>query len=151
MKTYWNPMVVVLVVTAVLMSGCGSKEETPAPVSDRETLQGTWVGAEVGQDGQAKVVFTDNTIHFTGTHPQEWYKGTMVLNEETTPKQGDFTISECPLQDYVGKVAKAIYKLEGDTLTMAGSEPGDETRPAGFDGTDGTRVFQFTRQVADQE
>ena len=140
-------MMVALVITTVLMSGCNPSDD--APVSDLQRLQGTWVGKEVGKEGEVKVVISDDTIHFTGASPQEWYKGTMVLNEETTPKQADVTISECAMWNYVGKISKAIYKREelSIELTLAGSEPGDESRPSTFEPSAGTRVFHLTASV----
>jgi uncharacterized protein (TIGR03067 family) len=132
---------VALVVTTVLMCGCNSTDDTP--ISDMEKLQGTWVGNELGLDGEARIVFSGDTIDFKGAHPQEWYKGIAVINAEMTPRQADFTISECAMPDYIGKIAKAIYKLEESTLTLAGSEPGDESRPTSFDPSRGIRVFQF--------
>ena len=144
MKKKAGPMMVALVITTVLMSGCISSDD--APVSDREKLQGTWVGKELGQEGEVRVIFSGDTIDFKGAHPQEWYKGTAVLNETLTPKQADFTISECPMPSFVGKLSKAIYTLEGNTFTLAGSEPGDENRPNSFDPSGGTRVFELTLQ-----
>jgi len=144
MKKKTGFMMVVLVLATVLMSGCTSSED--APVSDRETLQGTWVGTEIGQEGEARMIFSGDTIDFKGAHPQEWYKGTAVLHETSTPKQADFTISECPMPNYVGKLSKAIYTLEGNIFTIAGSEPGDENRPNSFDPSGATRVFKLTLQ-----
>ena len=140
-----GPIMVALVITTVLMSGCSSSDD--APVSDREKLQGTWVGKELGREGEVRIIFSGDTIDFKGASPQEWYKGTGVLHEELTPKQGDFTITECPMPDYVGKLTKAIYKIEENTLTLAGSEPGDENRPSSFEPSGGARVFQLTLQT----
>ncbi len=141
MKKVYRFMPVALVITAVLMCGCNSTDDTP--ISDLEKLQGTWVGKELGQDGEAKIVFSGDTIDFKGAHPQEWYKGIATINATLTPRQADFVISECAMPAFVGKIAKAIYKLEESTLTLAGSEPGDESRPTSFDPSGGTRVFQF--------
>ena len=135
---------VALVVTTILMCGCGSKEEKL--LSDLDKLQGTWVGVEVGREGEVTMIFSGDTIDFKGAVPQEWYKGTAVINSEMMPKQADFTITECALPDYVGKVSKAIYKLGEGTLTMAGSEPGVESYPGDFGTPAGTRVFKFTLQ-----
>ena len=149
MKKLSDLVAVALVITTVLMSGCNSTDDTP--VSDVEKLQGTWVGKELGQEGEVKLIFSGNSIDFKGAGPQEWYKGNAVFNEESTPKQADFTISECPAPDYVGKIAKGIYKLEDGTFTLAGSEPGNESRPSSFDPSGGTRVFDFKLQSSNQE
>ena len=92
------------------------------------------------------MIFSGDTIDFKGAHPQEWYKGIAVINQEMTPRQADFTISECAMPDYIGKIAKSIYKLEESTLTIAGSEPGDDSRPTSFEPSGGTRVFKFILQ-----
>jgi len=141
MKKVYRFMPVALVITTVLMCGCNSPDDTS--VTDLNKLQGTWVGKELGRDGEARIIFSGETIDFKGAHPQEWYKGIAVINTELTPRQADFTISECAMPDYVGKIAKAIYKLEESTLTLAGSEPGNESRPTSFDPSEGIRVFQF--------
>lgn len=149
MKNHFSPMAVALVSITLFVSGCDSTEDTS--ISDLEKLQGTWVGKELGQEGEVKIIFSGKSIDFKGAHPQEWYKGTAVLNQELSPKQADFTISECGLPDYVGKISKAIYRLEESTLTLAGSEPGDEKRPSSFDPSGGNRVFQLTLQPSNQE
>ena len=148
MKNHFSPMAVALVSIALFVSGCNPTEDTSIP--DLDKLQGTWVGKELSQEGEVKIIFSGNSIDFKGAHPQEWYKGNAVLNQELSPKQADFTISECAVPDYVGKVSKAIYRLEGSTLTLAGSEPGDETRPSSFDPSGGGRVFQLTLQPSNE-
>lgn len=147
MRKLRGPMATALLFTAVSLSGCGSAQE--APVSDLDRLQGTWVGTELGREGEVKVVISGDTIHFIGANPQEWYKGTMTLHEESNPRQADYTISECAMPEYVGKISKGIYKLdEGtDALTLAGSEPGDESRPSTFEPSGGTRIFDLALQV----
>ena len=144
MKKVYRFMPIALVITTVFMCGCNSTDDTPT--SDLEKIQGTWVGKELGRDGEAKVIFSGDTIDFKGAHPQEWYKGIAVINQEMTPRQADFTISECAMPDYIGKIAKSIYKLEESTLTIAGSEPGDDSRPTSFEPSGGTRVFKFILQ-----
>ena len=56
-----------------------------------------------------------------------------------SPKTIDFHITTGPDQ---GKQQLAIYKLEGERLTMVFSEPGSSERPKSFDpGTSGEAVF----------
>jgi uncharacterized protein (TIGR03067 family) len=137
--------------TFVLVAGCDSADDKAIP--DIQKLQGTWVGTELGREGEVTLTFSGNSIDFKGASDQEWYKGLAVLNEELTPKQADFTIEECPAPNYVGKIAKAIYKLEDGVLTLAGSEPGSETRPVSFDADPSgeVRVFEFTLQASNKE
>ena len=57
-------------------------------------------------------------------------------------------MGECGFPKYVNQTAKAIYKLEGKSLTIAGNEPGKEAVPTAFERnpTSQTRAFVFTKQ-----
>ena len=143
------PLVIAFAIATVLVCGCNSLDN--APISDIEKLQGTWVGQELGREGKVTIVLSGNTIEFQGAHPQERYKGTMTLYEDRSPKQADFTITECSFPAYIGKISKTIYTLEGSTFTFAGSEPGTETRPSSFDASGVNRVFQLTLQSSETE
>ncbi len=141
--------IVICLVAIMVMSvgGCKSKSEPPVEVSDIDTLQGTWTGAEVGRDGggQWTFVISGTKIDMKGPEP-EAYSGTLKLNAKVKPKQADFLIEKCALEKYVGTTALTIYKIEGDKFTMAGNEPGSAVRPSLFERGGGTRVFTFTKQ-----
>jgi uncharacterized protein (TIGR03067 family) len=130
----------------VLVCGCAS-----TPKRDLTRLQGTWVGQEIGgPPGECRMTIEGRTIKFQGTRSQEWYVGTITLNPKAHPKQATILIADCGYRQYAGKTAKAIYKLEGDKLTLAGHEPGKDTFPTKLtrDPVDQTRAFTFTRQSA---
>jgi len=130
--------------------GCDSSDSTDV-TTDQERLQGTWSGSEAGQEsGKCTLTVSENTMDFKGPSDQEWYKATFTLDESVNPKAGDVTITDCPAPDYVGKVGRIIYKIEDSTLTIAGSEPGEEARPSSFDGTGDTRVFVLTKVVLEE-
>ena len=57
-------------------------------------------------------------LEFHGANPQEWYKATFTLREDTTPKQLEAVVTECPVARYVGKTAHAIYKIETASLRL---------------------------------
>ena len=59
---------------------------------------------------------------------------------------GTVLIENCEYEAYVGTTSLAIYKIEGDTFTMAGSEPGSTVRPELFNGDSGARLFVLTKQ-----
>jgi uncharacterized protein (TIGR03067 family) len=128
--------------------GC-SKQDKPAVAakSDLATLQKTWHGEEGGGAAGAtnSLVLSGNNLEFHGANPQEWYKGTFTLREDTTPKQMIVVITDCPAPQYVGKTANAIYRIENGTLTIAGNEPGNPAVPASFDAP-GTRMLTFNAQ-----
>ena len=81
-------------------------------------------------------------LEFHGADPNEWYKATFTLHEDTTPKQLVAVITECPIPQYVGKTANAIYRIENGTLTLTGNEPGNPAVPVAFDAP-GTRQIVF--------
>jgi len=115
--------------------------------SDLAMIQKSWHGQEGAgaAAGTNSLVLSGNNLDFHGANPQEWYKGTFILHEDTTPKQMIVTITDCPAPQYVGKIANAIYKIENGTLTIAGNEPGNPAMPATFDAP-GSRLVTFTAQ-----
>jgi len=118
-----------------------------APKSDLVVLQKSWHGEEQGQPASQtnSLVLSGNNLEFHGANPQEWYKGTFTLREDTTPKQMIVTITDCPAPQYVGKIANAIYRIENGTLIIAGNEPGNPAFPASFDAP-GCRLIRFSAQ-----
>jgi uncharacterized protein (TIGR03067 family) len=115
--------------------------------SDLATIQKSWHGQEGAgaAAGTNSLVLSGNSLEFHGANPQEWYKGTFTLHEDTTPKQMIVLITDCAAPQYVGKTANAIYKIENGTLTIAGNEPGNPTMPAAFDAP-GCRLITFNAQ-----
>lgn len=135
-------------IVVLSVTGCRSEpgEAPPAEVSDIDLLQGTWIGTAVGeQQGQWTMIISGTTIDFKGPGP-EAYTGTLKLNPDVDPKQADFVIDKCAVDQYVGTTALTIYKIEGDKFTMAGNEPGSTIRPTQFESGNGTRLFVLTKQ-----
>ena len=126
-----------------------AQEKAPTLAADDPLapLQGNWEGVEKGKedDGLCKLTITGNKADFQGAKAMEWYKATLQVNARTEPKQLDGTINDCPSSEMIGKVSKGIYKLEGDTLTMAGRRPGNPEGPKSFDGGEDGRVFVLKR------
>jgi uncharacterized protein (TIGR03067 family) len=145
-KHYSGIVLCLAAIMVVSVGGCESKSEDPGEVSDIDKLQGTWVGTETGDNGgQWTFVISGTAIDVQGPEP-EAYSGTLKLNAEVEPKQADFVIEKCEIEQYVGTTALSIYKIEGDTFTMAGNEPGSTVRPVLFEGGGGTRLFVLTKQ-----
>jgi RNA polymerase sigma factor (sigma-70 family) len=112
------------------------------------SLQGTWIGEEVGgQSGQCRLTVSGDSLRFQGARASEWYAGKLTLEQNTSPKQATILITECGFAQYVGKTARSIYKLEQNTLTIAGNEPGVDATPTGFERSaeNRVRVFVFTK------
>jgi uncharacterized protein (TIGR03067 family) len=133
-----------VIVGMLLFYGCASR-----PKRDLTKLQGTWVGEEIGgPKGECKMTIEGATFKFQGARPEKWYVATLTLNPKVQPKQAMVRIGDCPVPKYVNQTTKAIYKLEGKTLTIAAHEPGDEAVPTTFEPGVGNRMraFVFTRQ-----
>ena len=131
---------IVLCSAGILASGC-SKSHKP----DSLTLQGTWSGQELGAntEGSPSLILDGTKMEFHGVNTNEWYKATFSLREDTTPKQLEAVVTDCPFPNYVGKTVHAIYKVEDGKFTLTGNEPGNPAVPASFD-AQGARQIVFT-------
>jgi uncharacterized protein (TIGR03067 family) len=133
-----------VVVGVLLACGCAS-----TPKRDLTRLQGTWVGHEVGgEKGECRMTIEGDTIKFQGARQGEWYVGRVALNPKAQPKQATILIESCPYPKYANQTSKAIYKLEGTRLTIAGHEPGNAAVPTVFERSvsNQTRLLVLTRQ-----
>ncbi len=113
-------------------------------------LQGTWIGHEVdGPPGECRMTISGDSLKFQGARQEEWYDAKLIVLPNTSPKQADVMIQNCSAPQYNGKTAKAIYKLERKALTIAATEPGDGSLPAGFErkAASRARVFLFEKQA----
>jgi uncharacterized protein (TIGR03067 family) len=115
-----------------------------APASDSAALQGTWTGKELSADSDdaCRLVVTGQSFEFYGSDPNEWYKGTFTLRENSNPKVLVAAITECPAEKYIGKTDYAIYRLENGNLRLTAYGPGNPDVPSGFDALE-TRRFVF--------
>jgi uncharacterized protein (TIGR03067 family) len=143
MKNF-NFLIVVLLSMGLVIHGCGDSENSAK--TDQELIQGTWAGTLSGIDQEFKMMISGNNFNMESTDSTIWYKGTFVLNEKVTPKQADFKINESNIEQYLGTTAKGIYKIERDTLTIAGVEPGSDIRPVNFMADDMTQVFTLKKK-----
>jgi len=122
------------------------KEQAAQKAETGSELEGTWVGADAGgYGGQWTFVISKGKVEVKGPE-SEYYAGTVTLNTKTNPKQADFKIDKCSMPEYVGETSLSIYKLEGNKLTMAASEPGSMYRPTFFDSSGGVMLFSLTKQ-----
>ena len=145
-----------LITAAVIILAAGTttiavKASHEAQAADKTdaALQGTWLGTETGGPaGECRMTVTGDTLKFQGARPQEWYEGKLTLAQNTTPKQVVILITDCPVPQYKNTTANTIYKIEGQTLTIAGNEPGNAAWPTGFErsATNQVRVFVFHKQ-----
>ena len=141
----------IAITTSPAAAQAPAKPAEPALSADADwkLLQGTWEGVEKGREaaGKCNLTITDKTVSFVGANPQEWYKATLELRPDKSPKQMDGTITACPQESFLGKVSRGIYKLEGDTLTLVGRIPGAPDSPKSFDDAEQTRAFVLRRST----
>lgn len=135
-----NKLMIAVCSVVILACGCSKSLKT-----DSFILQGTWIGQEVGAkaQGSPSLVIDGTKLEFHGANPREWYKGTYTLHEDTIPKRLDAVVTDCPLAQYIGKTAHAIYKIEDGKFTLTGNEPGNPAVPASFE-AQGARQIVFT-------
>ena len=130
----------VLAVTTLLFS-----QNTRA--DDAKAIEGTWK-VESAEAGGKKIESEDLmtlVVKITGARYEVRIKdkvdaGTLALDEKQTPKTMDATDTE---GDDVGKVVKAIYELNGDTLRVCYPLDGGE-RPKEFATKEGSPVLLVT-------
>ena len=89
----------------------------------------------VGDKVQQKITITitGNALHFH-RDTNFWWKTTMTLPAGTNPKQLHATIKDSAGKDSIGTVVVAIFKVEGETLTLATGN-GDGEAPKSFEAT----------------
>lgn len=152
-------IIMVLLITAafLIIAGCtkGAEEAKKAPEAKTpETaeltgiiiVEGKWVGSDEGESVGWELTFSGNHISITSPSPDVWYKGTFKLNTNADPKTIDMVIEESSPPKYTKKTSLAIYKIEGNTLTLASNEPGVSERPTSFKPTAETVVLILTKQ-----
>jgi uncharacterized protein (TIGR03067 family) len=131
-------------IAALLVLSTTGLAPADAP-KDKDTLDGTWIPAKGELGGKPfpdeilkviTLVIKGDDYHLTlGTQVD---KGTCKVMPGTKPKSMDITGVEGPNK---GKTFPAIYKLEGDSLTICYELGGGTARPAEFKTTEGTKTF----------
>jgi uncharacterized protein (TIGR03067 family) len=127
------------IVALVVVVGSVSAADEPAPAAkDREALQGLWQAVELEANGQKapaeaakafririqgdKLVFTPDT---------DKREHTFTLDPKADPKAMDLTPGDGPAKGK--KLPCAIYKLDGDKLTICVDKEGEAgKRPTAF-------------------
>jgi len=124
----------------LLHAGC---DRTPS--SPLQPLQGSWGGTEPGKPGEISVTISGNKLHFERKPDGEWYKGTLSPLPGGPPKRVRALVTASSSKRFVGKSSNFIYRIDEDSLTIAGLEPAGSRDPAGFD-DETARVFVLKRE-----
>jgi uncharacterized protein (TIGR03067 family) len=104
--------------------------------TDREAIQGKWVIASLTVNGQERSADTFKNLRleikgdkYIITQDGEAASRTFKLDPTKKPKAIDITYDDGPNK---GKTSRAIYAVEGDTLTFCRHEQPEMERPKGF-------------------
>jgi uncharacterized protein (TIGR03067 family) len=121
------------------------KAKTAQKAKKGSELEGTWVGTAGDGYGEWTFVISKGKVEIKGPD-YDFYTGTITMNTKTKPKQAEFKIEKCSTPEYVGETSLSIYKLDGNKLTLAASEPGSMSRPAYLESDGGAMLFSLTRK-----
>src|SRR5690349_1833001 len=121
-----RPIVLTLFAFAPLFAGDDPKPDDPK--AEAEKLRGTWTFSRMERDGRdmtdqaagVEVVFRADGFSSPGIET------TFTLDPSKSPRAMDITYKEGPA---AGQTIKAIYKLDGDTLTICRALGAKDDRP----------------------
>jgi RNA polymerase sigma-70 factor (ECF subfamily) len=139
-----QPIILTLLALGLLVAGDEPKSEDAK--KEAEALRGTWTFSKMERDGG------DLTDQFGGVEVRfeaekfssPGIEATFTLDPTKTPKAIDISYKEGPA---AGQTIKAIYKLEGETLTICRALSQGDERPKEFAAPAGSGrfLFQFKR------
>ena len=127
----------VLIFLLLFLSSCNRRSE----------LEGSWVGCEVRRPLiDWTLTIKGNQFSLVREDLNVWYKGFLRLNKNCRLKKIDLEVKNTAVQISNGKTSLGIYEVDGDTLTIIATEPGDHLRPFSFDEPGKSSEFFFTKK-----
>jgi uncharacterized protein (TIGR03067 family) len=101
-----------------------------------DQLQGKWSGhgAESDADNWEWTIAGDKIE--ARTSGGDTYKGTLKINDRTSPAQVDVKLTDCSDSSLNDETVQGIIKVEGRKMTFCLSEPGRGPRPTAFDSSE---------------
>lgn len=131
----WFSLAVLALLIPVGLTGAQAAGATNQPTAaELKPLQGRWEGVLLGQESAGKVslTITTNSLRFQGRDKDDWYVATFTMDTETNPKQLHTTITAAHQTNHIGSVVRAIFKIEDETLYLAGIQEKDQEPPKTF-------------------
>jgi RNA polymerase sigma factor (sigma-70 family) len=132
--------VAVLAVVLLLLLRRPAARPVPAPLTDRELIQGTWDGDRAEMGGNVAQGFVFDFV-FAGDQcaMNAAGIGQIVAQFQLDPARNPKGIT---LRSPLGFVWPGIFKFDGDTLTLCVNQGGPE-RPTTFDSKAGEKFFLY--------
>jgi uncharacterized protein (TIGR03067 family) len=127
----------ILIVLLLFLSSCNRRSE----------LEGSWVGFEVRRPLiDWTLTIKGNQFSLVREDLNVWYKGFLSLNKNCRLKKIDLEVIDTAVPVSNGKTSLGIYEVDGDTLTIIATDPGDHLRPLSFDEPCRSSEFFFTKK-----
>ena len=116
---------------AAIFTACQSTPTRAA--TELKRLQGHWEGEKRG--GKRTVTITGNALRFEDTKQKDWYETVFSLPDGANPPHLRARIVKARQTKDVGIVVYALYRIEGDTLTLLGcvTDPRDLPKDFGIE------------------
>lgn len=128
---------------ALLVVSC-ARAPRPAPVTE---LEGVWMGTVDEKSGEkATLHFAGERFRFQGSSSSDWLAGRFAVEPLARPAKLDLHVEEGD-DDLKGKELFAVYRLDGDLLSIAAAKPGTP-RPLAVAADRRVVVFQLRRAPA---
>ena len=127
----------VLIFLLLFLSSCNRRSE----------LEGSWVGCEVRRPLiDWTLTIKGNQFSLVREDLNVWYKGFLSLNKNCRLKKIDLKVIDTAVPISNGNALLGIYEVDGDTLTIIATDPGDHLRPLSFDEPCKSSEFFFTKK-----
>ena len=109
-------------------------------------LEGSWIGGEIHRPLlDWTLTIAGNQFSLVCEDLNVWYKGFLKLNKNCRLKKIDLEVVDTAEQRSNGKISLGIYEVDGETLTIIASKPGEHLRPRSFDEPSKFFEFYFTK------
>ena len=113
----------------------------------RSELEGSWIGCEVRSPPiDWTLTIKGNQFSLVREDLNLWYRGLLRLNQNCRLKKIDLEVMDSAVQASNGMTSLGIYEVDGDTLTIIATEPGDHLRPLSFDEPGKSIEFYFVKK-----
>ena len=127
-----------MLILALVVAAPGAKEppkKDPAYVGEWVTDTVTLGGRRIPGPAMSVRIAADGTMERRGPDGKTEFTGTFTVDLKPDPPHLDITVLD---DKKVGRVAKGIFKIDGDTLTHCSSQ--DDNRPKALESPAGSRT-----------